>query len=279
MGFIAIVGSGALGGAVAHALAERDRVSEVRLVDPSGSIARGKALDIQQSAPIDGFSVRLTSGDALESAVGADVVVIADAAAGGEHAGEGGLALVRQLVRAGSTSPIVFAGAGQRDLIQKSVTELHVPRSRVLGSAPLALESALRAVTALALDGSGADVTLQVVGAPPHGAVVAWEAASASGQPLSSLLAAHTIASVNARIPSLWPPGPYALGAAAARVIEGILDGSRRRFSCFVVMGSAPANLAVGSMPIRVGRDGVVQVYEPVLTRQEQTRVENALFS
>src|SRR5262245_60448335 len=103
MGFIAIVGCGALGGAVAHALAERDRVSEVRLVDPSGTIARGKALDIQQSAPIDRFSVRLTSGEALESAVGADVVVIADAAVGGEHAGEVGLALVRQLVRAGST--------------------------------------------------------------------------------------------------------------------------------------------------------------------------------
>jgi malate dehydrogenase len=279
MGFIAIVGSGALGGAVAHALAERDRVSEVRLIDPSGSIARGKALDIQQSGPIDLFSVRLTSGDAIEAAVGAEAIVIADAANGGEHAGEPGLALVRQLVRAGSTSPILFAGAGQRDLMQKSVTEIHVPRSRVIGSAPLALESALRAMTALALDGSGADVSLQVVGAPPRGAVVAWEEASASGQPLSSQLPAHTIASLNARIPSLWPPGPYALGAAAARVVEGILDGSRRRFSCFVAIGSGSANVAVGSMPIRVGRDGVVQVYEPALTRQEQTQVENALFS
>jgi malate dehydrogenase len=279
MGFIAIVGSGSLGGAVAHALAERDRVPEVRLVDPSGSIARGKALDIQQSAPIDGFSVRLTAGDAVEAAVGADVVVIADQAAGGEHAGEAGLALVRQLVRAGSTSPIVFAGASQRDLIQKSVTELHVPRSRVLGSAPLALESALRAMIAIALDGSGVDVSLHVVGAPPRGVVVAWEEASASGQPLSSQLPAHTIASVNARIPSLWPPGPYALGAAAARVVEGILDGSRRRCSCFIAIGSGSANVAVGSMPVRVGRDGVMQVYEPALTRQERTQFENALFS
>jgi malate dehydrogenase len=279
MGFIAIVGTGALGGAVAHALAERDRVSEVRLVDPSGSIARGKALDIQQSAPIDRFNVRLTSGEALESAVGADVVVIADAAAGGEHAGEAGLALVRQLVRAGSTSPIVCAGASQRDLIHKAVTELHVPRARVLGSAPFALESALRAMTALALDGSGTDVSLQVVGAPPRGVVVAWEEASASGQPLSSQLPAHTIASLNARIPSLWPPGPYALGAAAARVVEGILDESRRRYSCFIAIGSGSANVAVGAMPVRVGRDGVVQVYEPALTRQERTQVENALFS
>ena len=39
MGFIAIVGSGALGGAVAHALAVRDRVTEVRLIDPAGQVA------------------------------------------------------------------------------------------------------------------------------------------------------------------------------------------------------------------------------------------------
>ena len=65
MGFIAIVGSGALGGAVAHALAMRDRVPEVRLIDTAGSIARGKALDIQHSAPIDNFSTTLTAGDSI----------------------------------------------------------------------------------------------------------------------------------------------------------------------------------------------------------------------
>ena len=144
MGFIAIVGSGALGGAVAHALAMRDRVTEVRLIDTAGSIARGKALDIQQSAPIDNFSTKLTAADSIESAVGADVIVLADSAAGSvEHAGEAGLSLLRQVLRAGSHSPILFAGASQRDLIGKCVTELHVPRRLVLGSAPFALESAL----------------------------------------------------------------------------------------------------------------------------------------
>ena len=74
MGFIAIVGSGALGGAVAHALAVRDRVTEVRLIDPTGQVARGKALDIQQSSPIDNFSTKLSAAESIEAAVGADVV-------------------------------------------------------------------------------------------------------------------------------------------------------------------------------------------------------------
>ena len=213
----------------------RDRVPEVRLIDTAGSIARGKALDIQQSAPIDNFSTTLTAADSIESAVGADVIVLADSAAGNvEHAGEAGLSLLRQVIRAGSHSPILFAGASQRDLIGKCVTELHVPRRLVLGSAPLALESALRALAGLALDRSGVEVSLRIVGVPPRAAVVAWEEATASGQPLASQLAAHEIARLSARTPGLWPPGPYALAAAAARVSEALAKGTRRRFSCFV---------------------------------------------
>src|ERR1044072_7190383 len=116
MGFIAIVGSGALGGAVAHALAVRDHATEVRLIDPTNHIARGKALDIQQSSPVDSFATKISGAESMESAVGADVIVIADAAAGtGEDSGEAGLGLLRTLTRAGNRAPIVCAGAAQAD--------------------------------------------------------------------------------------------------------------------------------------------------------------------
>ncbi|MGH9369962.1 MAG: lactate/malate family dehydrogenase, partial [Vicinamibacterales bacterium] len=93
MSFTAILGAGAIGGALAYRLAVRCRTSEVRLIDVEGRIAQGKALDILQSSPIEGFSTRVSAGDSLEAAVGADVIVIADAAEGDvEHAGESGLA-------------------------------------------------------------------------------------------------------------------------------------------------------------------------------------------
>jgi malate dehydrogenase len=278
MGFIAILGSGALGGAVAHALAERDRVPEVRLIDPAGDIARGKALDIRQASPIDGFSTELTSAESVEAAVGANVVVIADSSSGaGEHTGEAGLALLRQLVRAGCTAPMLCAGATQRGLIARAVTELHVARARVLGSAPLALESALRAMAGLAIDGSGVEVSLRVVGVPPRSAVVAWEEASAFGQPLSSQMPPHVIAGLTSRIPGLWPPGPYTLASAAARASEAIALGSRRGFSCFVALDAGPVRAAVCSMPVHLGPQGVTHVLEPALTRQEKTWMDNAV--
>ena len=155
----------------------------------------------------------------------------------------------------------------------RAIGELHVAGSRIVGSAPLALESALRSLTGLLLDTSGVEIGITAVGIPPHAAVVAWEEASISGQPLTSYLPPHEIAALNARLPGLWPPGPYALASAASRIIEAIVNGSRRRFSCFVAAGRA----SVGAMPVELGEDGVRRVLEPVLTRQERTRLENAM--
>ena len=86
------------------------------------------------------------------------------------------------------SAPILFAGAGQRELMARTSVELKVPRRRLLGSAPLALESAMRALAGVLLDGSGVDVMLRIVGVPPNAAVVAWEEARRFGLPLSSQL-------------------------------------------------------------------------------------------
>ena len=274
MSFIAIIGSGPLGGSIAHKLAARGRVGEVRLIDAEERIAQGKALDVLQSSPIENFSTRVVGIGSLAAVAGADAIVIADAATGqGELTGEGGLALLRQIAALEASAPIVFAGAVQRELMGRAFGELHLSGTRIVGSAPFALESGLRSLIGLLMDSSGVEIGITVVGVPPHAAVVAWEEASVCGKPLASLLRPHEIAALNARLPELWPPGPYALASAASRVIEAIVNGSRRRFSCFVAAGRGN----VGAMPVELGEDGVRRVLEPVLTRQERTRLENAI--
>jgi malate dehydrogenase len=278
MGFIAIVGCGPLGGALAHKLALRDRVTEVRLIDPHGGMAAGKALDIAQSAPVDRFATRLTSATRLDAAAGAEVIALADdGASGAEHDGEPGLALLRLLKAIEPRAPLVFAGATQRQLIAAAASELHLPRHRLVGSAPGALESALRALAAVLLDVSALEISLRVVGVPPRHAVVAWEAATVSGMPLGTQLAPHLVAALQARIPGIWPPGPYALASAAAQVVDGMVTRSRSRYSCFVAMDGGAVRCAVTAMPVEVNEAGVGTVLEPALTRQERTLLENAI--
>ena len=280
MPFIAVIGAGALGGALAHKLAARNRIDEVRLIDSASGVAQGKALDILQASPIEQFSTRVTAAESIAAAAGAVAVVIADPASGeGQHAGEAGLALLRQLTRTIDRTPIVCAGAMHRDLIARTVSELHVPPTRIVGSAAYALESALRALAAVEADGSGVDVSVRVVGVPPRLAVVAWEEGAIAGEPLTSRLPAHRIAALTARIPGLWPLGPYALASAGAQVAEAIAAGSRRRFSCFVSVESGALRGAVVALPVDIWPGGVASVSEPFLTRQERTMLENAAKS
>jgi malate dehydrogenase len=278
MPLIAVIGAGPLGGALAHKLAQRSRVTEVRLIDPEGRIADGKALDILQSSPIEPFSTRVSSAASIPAAAGADAIVLADLVNGGDVAGETGLALLRQVARLDTAAPILFAGGGQRELMMRGLDELRIAPRRLIGSAPLALESSVRAFTAALLDASPADLSIGIAGVPPRDAVIGWEAATAFHQPIAASLAAHHMAGISSRLPALWPPAPYALASAAARVAEALALGSRRRYTCFAaadVAGVEPN--VVAALPVEIVKGGIGKVIEPALSRHERTAFENGL--
>ena len=278
MPFVAIVGAGPAGGALAHALAERSRVDEIRLIDPEGRVAEGKALDILQSSPVQRFEARITGATSLAAAAGAGAIVFADFAASGEITGETGLATVRQITRLDTSAPLLFAGGGQLELMQRSADELHVLPTRLVGSAPLALESAVRALAAAILDASPADLAIGVAGVPPRAAVIGWDAATAFNQPIGKVLAAHQIASISSRLPALWPPAPFTLASAGARVAEALVNGSRRRYTCFAAIDLAGVGRGrIAAVPVEIVRGGIGRTLEPALSRHERTAFENGL--
>jgi malate/lactate dehydrogenase len=176
---VAIIGAGELGGAAAHLLARRDLARTVTLIDDSGRVAAGTALDIAQAAPLEAFSTGVAGTTDLSRAAGASVVIVADRfGPAGEWQGEEALMLLKRLTQFTRHAVIVCAGAGQRELIDAGVRELKIPRTRLFGTAPEALAAAARALIALALDGSPQDVAISILGLPPSQAVVAWEDAT-----------------------------------------------------------------------------------------------------
>jgi malate dehydrogenase len=278
MSTVAIIGAGPLGGELARSLAGRGRVGEVRLIDPEGRIAEGKALDILQSSPVEPFNTRVTAATSYAAAAGADAIVLADLVSGGEVAGEPGLALLRQLARMDGTAPFLFAGGLQRELMARAIAELHLAPRRLLGSAPLALESAVCAVTAALMDASPADLSIGVAGVPPRDVVIGWDAATAFHRPIAEVLAPHHLSALTSRLPVLWPPRPYALASAAARVAEALVEGSRRRYTCFAAIDVAGAGRDwIAAVPVEIVKGGVGQALEPALSRHERTAFENGL--
>jgi malate dehydrogenase len=278
MSIVAIIGAGPLGGALAHTLAGRSRVSEVRLIDPEGRIAEGKALDILQSSPVEQFSSRVSAATTFAAAAGADAVVLADLVAGGEITGESGLAVLRQIARLETTSPLLFAGGAQRELMTRAVAELRIAPARLLGSAPLALESAVRALAAALIDASPVDLSIGIAGVPPRDAVIGWDAATAFNQPIASVLAPHHMSAISSRLPALWPPAAYTLGSAAARIAEALANGSRRRYTCFAAIDVTSGGLAtIAAVPVEIVRGGIGRTLEPALSRHERTTFDNGL--
>tara|TARA_Y100001958_G_C21177011_1_gene507599 strand:+ start:395 stop:1351 length:957 start_codon:yes stop_codon:yes gene_type:complete len=72
---ITLIGAGQIGGTLAHLIALKD-LADVVLFDVAAGIAKGKALDIAQSSPVNGFNVNLMGTDNYEDTKNSDVIII-----------------------------------------------------------------------------------------------------------------------------------------------------------------------------------------------------------
>ena len=275
MSTVAILGAGPIGAAVAHALAERQAVRAIRLLDAEASVAAGKALDLQQTMPIDGADVSLSGSADLLSSTGAAVIVIADRVSGGEWQGEEGLALVRQLVRAGTTAPLVFAGGSQIRLMEAVHAELHVPANRLIGTAASGLVNVARALVAAEIGLAGVDVT--IAGRPPA-FVVAWSSATVAGSLLTDRIPAHRLLALSKSLMRFWPPGPQTIGGATAQFVDALVNGSRSLLPAATILdGELGARRVAAMLPLELGRGRVLRKTIPTLSPQERTEVVTGL--
>jgi len=279
MSTVAVFGAGDIGAACAQALASRDRARRILLIDSAASGAAGKALDLQQAGAIAGFHTRLEATADETRAIGCAILVVADrfGAGSSEWQGEDALALVRR-VAASSEVPIVFAGAAQATLMRSASQELRIAARRLIGSASEAFSSAVSAIVAMEARCSPADVSVAVLGAPPDAFVIPWSEASIGGYALERTVSQVQLRRLEARATRLWPPGPYALGAAAAHVVQGMLDAARRSFSVLTVLeGEFGVRNRIAAVPALLAPYGVAYIRTPLLNRREQVQLDTAL--
>ena len=274
---VAIVGAGELGGNLAHALARRDVVRSIRLIDPAGSLAAGKALDIMQSAPIEQFATQVAGATDVSYAAGAAIIVIADRAAG-EWRGDEAMLLLKQLAQFTQPALVLCAGASQRELVERGVREQRYPAGRLAGSAPEAFAAALASLIALEWNGSVRDIALTVLGVPPDHTVIPWHTVTIAGFAATDVLSEPVRRRLEARLAALWPPGPTALAAAAAEAVASMVSESRRTFSCFVT----PSEIVEGryraaALPVRLGPDGARRIELPELDPRARVALDTAM--
>jgi len=72
---IALIGGGMIGGTLAH-LAALKELGDIVIFDIAEGLPQGKALDLAQSGPVEGFNAKLTGANSYEAIAGADVCIV-----------------------------------------------------------------------------------------------------------------------------------------------------------------------------------------------------------
>jgi malate dehydrogenase len=273
---VAILGAGDLAATLARRIAEAELARCVVLVDPNEGRAKGKALDIAQSGPVEGFDARVEATASLEAVVAPDVVVIADP----DDLADAVLLSTRGAERVAGWLPalgkatLLVAGPHPSPLIEAAVGK-GFPRDRVLGSAPVAAAAALRRRLSAELQVEPREIAVTVMGLPPSQLVVPQAAVTVAGVPVEKLSASayrRALASLNGR-----PPGPVALAAAAVRLLQAL---DRSRATVLPVMayldGEYGHRRVALAVPARLRSGRIEAVVEVALDPVDRVAFDNA---
>ena len=171
----------------------RARAARHRRGDPSrsttrGRVAEGKALDIMQAAPIEGFATAVSGSTRSRAAGGRSARRHRRSGRRRRMAGRGraDAAEAADALAPAAVDPVrrrVAAGARR----SRRARTAYRPRTAVRHRARSARGGA-RALVALAIDGSPRDVALSVLGVPPAHIVVPWDDATSAGSRLTRLI-------------------------------------------------------------------------------------------
>ena len=270
---IAVLGAGDLAATVVRRIAEQELARRVVLVDTDESRARGKALDIAQSGPVEGFDVQIEAASSLTAAGAFDALVVADPAELAIPPARA-RALGESLAAVMGKRPLVVAAPAASAVIEAAVRK-GMSRETVVGSAPVAYVGALRRRLAAELQVEPRAVSALVLGLPPDPIVTPRESACVGGVPvdrLSPVALRRAAAGLAGRT-----PGPVALAAAAARVLRA-LGGSRPSMLSVLVQlqgeyGHRGAALAV---PARLAAGRVESVVEIPLEPVDRVAFDTA---
>lgn len=286
---ITVLGAGNVGGSLAQRLAEMDLAQEVVLIDIIDGLPQGKALDIQESAPILGFSTRVTGSLSLDAMRGSDLVV--ETAGLARKPGMSRSDLLTKnaeilrghaaAVRAQAPQAVVVVVTNPVDVMTYWFRRVcGLPPARVFGESGTLDTARFRTFVALELGVAPRDVTSFVLGTHGDTMVPVLSLSSVSGVPLTKLLSEERLAAIVKRtqqgggeIVNLLKTGSafYAPSASQAELARAVARDEKRVLPVTAHLhGEYGLSDVCFGVPALLGRGGVEKVLEVDLSPSER---------
>jgi malate dehydrogenase len=296
---IALIGAGNIGGTLAHLIGLKE-LGDVVLFDVFGGVAAGKALDIMQSGPVDGFDAMMSGGSDYSAIKGADVVIVT---AGfprtpgmsrddliGKNAGV--IAEVAAGIRANCPDAFVICITNPLDaMVWVMKQKSGLPANRVVGMAGILDSSRFRLFLAQEFGVSVEDVTAFVLGGHGDTMVPLTRYSTVAGIPVPDLVKMGwtTQAKIDAivartrdgggEIVKLLERGSafYAPAASAVAMAESYLLDKKRVLPCAALLNGeyGVKDLYVG-VPVVIGAGGIERIVEIEMNAGEKAAFDKS---
>jgi len=291
---ITVVGAGNVGATAAHWAAEKE-LGDVVLVDIIEGMPQGKALDLMEARPVEGFDVSITGTNGYEETAGSDVVIITSGLPRKPGMSRDDLlqknkeivASVTKAVVKNSPDCIIIVVSNPLDTmsyVAKAVSGF--PKNRVMGMAGVLDTARFKVFVAMELNVSVEDVQALVLGGHGDSMVPLIRYSTVAGIPITELIAEDRIKAVVARtrkaggeIVSLLKTGSafYSPSASGVQMAEAILKDKKRILPCAAYLeGEYDLNDIFFGVPVILGANGIEKIIEVSLTEEEKAAVQQS---
>ena len=297
---ITLIGAGQIGGTLAHLIALKD-LADVVLFDVAAGIAKGKALDIAQSSPVNGFNVNLSGTDNYEDTKNSDVIIIT----AGVPRKPGmtrddllgiNLKIIKQVaegIKKTSPNAFVICITNPLDVIVMALQKYSgLPKNKVVGMAGI-LDSArfiyflsqelnipVQKIKSFVLGGHGDSMVAMLGSTKVDGVKISElvKSGKISKEKLDQIV--ERTKKGGAEIVKHLEKGSafYAPAASGVEMAESYLKDQKKQLPCAVFLdGEYGVKNIYAGVPVIIGEKGVEKIIELNLSLEEKKGFENSV--
>ena len=297
---ITLIGAGQIGGTLAHLIAIKG-LADVVLFDVAEGIAKGKALDIAQSSPVDGFDTQLIGTNNYEDTKNSDVIIIT----AGVPRKPGmtrddllgiNLKIIKQVaegIKDSSPNAFVICITNPLDVIVMALQKYSgLPKNKVIGMAGILDSSRFIYFLSQELKVPVKKIKSFVLGGHGDSMVAMLEATEVEGKKINELVKEGKITKKRldeivdrtkkggAEIVKYLEKGSafYAPAASGVEMAESYLKDQKKQLPCAVYLnGEYGAKDIYAGVPVILGKNGVEKIVELKLSKEEKENFDKSV--
>jgi len=294
---ISLIGAGQIGGTLAHLICIKE-LGDVVLFDVAEGLAKGKALDIAQSASVDGFNINLLGTNNYSDIKNSDVIIVTAGVSRKPGMSRDdllgtNLKIIKQVskgIKKNSPNSFVICITNPLDVIVMALQKYSgIPTNKVVGMAGILDTSRFKYFLAKELKVPVKNIDSLVLGGHGDTMVPMPNHTTVNGKPINQFLKKEKLDFIiertrkgGAEIIKFLEKGSafYAPAAAGVEMAESYIKDLKKKLPCAAYLnGEYGVKNIFAGVPVQIGKNGVEKIMEVDLSEDEKKQFNNSVKS